>query len=46
MIELKNISKVYKMGVEMVHALDDVSLKVNDGEFVAIIGPRAAARAP
>ncbi len=44
MIELKNITKVYKMGTELVRALDDVSLKINDGEFIAIIGPSGSGK--
>jgi len=38
MIELKNISKTYRMGSVEVKALDDVSLKIASGEFVAIMG--------
>jgi putative ABC transport system ATP-binding protein len=44
MIELKNISKVYKMGTELVRALDDVSLLIDDGEFIAIIGPSGSGK--
>lgn len=44
MIEVKNVSKVYKMGKERVTALDDVSLKINDGEFVAIVGPSGSGK--
>ncbi|MEG0708709.1 MAG: cell division ATP-binding protein FtsE [Longicatena sp.] len=36
MILLKNVSKSYKNGV---HALCDVNLEINEGEFVYIIGP-------
>jgi len=38
MIELKNISKTYHMGKVDVKALDNVSLKISQGEFVAIMG--------
>lgn len=44
MIEVKSVSKVYKMGKERVTALDDVSLKINDGEFVAIVGPSGSGK--
>lgn len=38
MIELHDIRKVYQLGDEAVHALDGVSLTIEDHEFVAIIG--------
>jgi len=38
MLTLKNIRRDYKLG-ETIHALDDLTLTINDGEFVAIIGP-------
>ncbi len=38
MIELKNISKTYRMGQIEIQALLNVSLKISPGEFVAIIG--------
>src|SRR5215211_3297609 len=38
MIELVNLVKRYDMGGEPVFALRDVSLQIDDGEFVAIIG--------
>lgn len=44
MIELKNIKKYYFMGENVVKALDDVSLTVNDGEFVTIIGPSGSGK--
>jgi NitT/TauT family transport system ATP-binding protein len=42
MLTVKRVSKVFGTlddGVESVKALDDVSLDVNQGEFVSIIGP-------
>lgn len=38
MIEIKNISKTYLMGKVKVRALDNLSLKISSGEFVAIMG--------
>lgn len=38
LIELKNIYKIYQMGSETVRANDGISLKINRGEFVAIVG--------
>ena len=38
LIELKNIYKIYHMGDTDVHALDGISLRIEKGEFVAIVG--------
>ena len=38
LIELKDIYKIYQMGEETVHALDGISITVDPGEFVAIVG--------
>ena len=38
MMQLENISKTYRMGNVEVKALDDVSLAIEPGEFIAIMG--------
>ena len=38
LIELRDVYKLYQMGAETVHALDGVSLTIDRGEFVAIVG--------
>ena len=38
LIELKDIYKIYQMGSEEVRANDGISLTINRGEFVAIVG--------
>ena len=38
LIELRDVRKIYQMGSEAVHALDGVSLTIDQGEFVAIVG--------
>jgi putative ABC transport system ATP-binding protein len=37
-IELNNVVKIYKRGTEKVHAVDGVSLSVDRGEFLSIVG--------
>lgn len=44
MIDLKNIYKIYKMGENEVYALDNVSLHIDDKEFVSIIGPSGSGK--
>ena len=39
MIEIKNLSKTYLLGKIPVHAIRDISVRINPGEFVAIMGP-------
>jgi putative ABC transport system ATP-binding protein len=43
-IEIKDLTKVYKMGDFEVRALDGVNLTVNEGEFVAIMGPSGSGK--
>jgi len=38
LIEIKDMYKIYEMGSEKVHALDGVNLKIEEHEFVAIVG--------
>jgi len=37
-IELKHVTKEYRLGEERVKALNDISLKIVEGEFVAVVG--------
>jgi putative ABC transport system ATP-binding protein len=43
-IGLEGVFKIYKMGDTAVHALDDVTLAIDEGEFVAIVGPSGSGK--
>jgi putative ABC transport system ATP-binding protein len=43
-IELKAVTRTYKLGDETLHALDGVNFSVKPGEFVAIMGPSGSGK--
>jgi len=43
-IEIKNMTKSYELGGETVHALQEVSLQINEGDFISIIGPSGSGK--
>ncbi len=44
MLDLKNIKKYFTMGDEQIKALDDISLQVEKGEYLSIIGPSGSGK--
>ncbi|MCR5058182.1 MAG: ABC transporter ATP-binding protein [Clostridiales bacterium] len=44
MICLKAVCKNYQIGREVIHALDEATLEVSEGEFVSIIGPSGSGK--
>ncbi len=43
-IELKNVHKDYKIGDNVIHAVENVDLEINKGDFVAIVGPSGSGK--
>ena len=44
LLELRDVSKVYHLGGEEIRALDGVSLDIEAGEFISIIGPSGSGK--
>src|SRR5690242_15464547 len=44
LVELRNVSKIYHLGDEEIRALDDVTLDIEKGEFISIIGPSGSGK--
>ena len=44
MIKLENIRRNFQVGEQIVHALDDVTLNIDAGEYVSIMGPSGSGK--
>jgi len=44
LVELRNVSKIYHLGGEEIRALDNLSLDIDAGEFISIIGPSGSGK--
>jgi len=44
LVEVRNVSKIYRLGGEEIRALDDVSLDIDSGQFISIIGPSGSGK--
>ncbi len=44
MIEVSNVSKIYHQGLQDIHALHDISLTIEKGEFLSIMGPSGSGK--
>jgi len=43
-IDIKNVTKIYKIGNIKVNALNGINLKINRGEFLTIMGPSGSGK--
>jgi putative ABC transport system ATP-binding protein len=43
-IELKKVKKQYRMGEEVIRALDGIDVEIKKGDFIAIVGPSGSGK--
>ena len=43
-VQLRNVAKSYQMGEVQVHALRDMDMEVQEGEFVVVVGPSGSGK--
>ena len=44
MIRLENIHRYFQVGEQTVHALNDITLTINNGEYVSVMGPSGSGK--
>src|SRR5580765_6358891 len=44
LVELRSVSKIYRLGDEEIRALDNITLDIDEGEFISIIGPSGSGK--
>lgn len=44
MINVKELNRDFKMGDEVIHALKDINITIQDGEFVSLVGPSGSGK--
>ena len=44
MIQLENIHRYFQVGEQTVHALNDISLAINKGEYISVMGPSGSGK--
>ena len=44
MIQLENITRTFQVGGQKIHALNNINLTINKGEYVSIMGPSGSGK--
>jgi putative ABC transport system ATP-binding protein len=44
LVQLTNVSKTFRRGSEQIHVLNDLSLTIDEGEFLALMGPSGSGK--
>jgi len=44
MIQLENINRIFQVGEQRIHALNNINLNIKKGEYVSIMGPSGSGK--